>query len=167
MLKKYSELTKEQKEQIKVMYSDPSIPEAYLYNYDDNGNYHGRQYAPPSGKDEKVGIYGTIIAESTFDEKNIDKEHNIEPPKGLDKEHNRHPGRNIDPEHDIRKVKRVHEKLVTPNDKPYPKDVPLYSGNKQASGPEKPAVIDKPEEVVKPVVEKKAVKKVVRKAKKK
>jgi hypothetical protein len=65
MLKKYSELTKEQKEQIKAMYSDPSVPEAYLYNYDDNGVYHGRQYAPPSGKDEKVGIYGTIVAEST------------------------------------------------------------------------------------------------------
>jgi hypothetical protein len=65
MLKKYSELTKEQKIQIGAMYSDPSIPEAYLYNFDENGNYHGRQYAPPSGIDNKVGIYGTIVSEST------------------------------------------------------------------------------------------------------
>lgn len=58
-LKKYDELTQEQKDKIKVMYSDPSMPEQYLYNFDENGNYHGRQYAHP----------GTTHAESTIPEK--------------------------------------------------------------------------------------------------
>jgi hypothetical protein len=63
-LKTYDELTPEQKEKVKVMYSDQNTVKMYLYNFDDKG-YHGRQYAPPTGKDEEVGIYGTIVAEST------------------------------------------------------------------------------------------------------
>ena len=66
-LKKYSELTEEQKEKVKVMYSDLTDQEQYLYDFDNNGEYHGRQYTPPSGKDEKTGLpYGTIRAESKF-----------------------------------------------------------------------------------------------------
>lgn len=67
-LKKFSELTVKQKEKVKVMYSDLTSQEQYLYNFDDNGDYHGRQYAPPSGVDEKVGPYGTVLAESTVPE---------------------------------------------------------------------------------------------------
>lgn len=62
MLKKYSELTKEQKSKVQVMYSDPSNLEMYLYNFDENGNYHGRQFTPEMG---------VIHAESTVPEKDI------------------------------------------------------------------------------------------------
>ena len=66
-LKKYSELTEAEKGRVKVMYSDLTNQEQYLYDFDNNGEYHGRQYAPPSGKDEKTGLpFGTIHAESKF-----------------------------------------------------------------------------------------------------
>ena len=47
MLKKYNELTDEEKERVKVMYSNLTSQSQYLYNFDDNGHYSGRQYAPP------------------------------------------------------------------------------------------------------------------------
>jgi len=68
MLKKYSELTEEEKKKVFIMFSDQTTVEMYLYNFDKDGGFHGRQYTPPSGKDEKVGIYGTIVAESTVPE---------------------------------------------------------------------------------------------------
>ena len=72
-LKKYSELTKEQQEKVKVMYSDLTTVEQYLYNFDDNGDYKGRQYAPPSGKDAKVGIFGAIHAQPAGEEPSVEE----------------------------------------------------------------------------------------------
>lgn len=63
MLKPYKELTNAQKKQVAVMYSDLTGQEQYLYNFDDNGKYIGRQYAPPSGKTESGVPFGTIHAE--------------------------------------------------------------------------------------------------------
>ena len=74
-LKKYSELTEQEKKLVAVMYSDQSNLEHYLYNFDGE-KYSGRQYAPPSGKDEKVGLFGTIHAEgveSTKKESPVEK----------------------------------------------------------------------------------------------
>lgn len=48
-LKKYDELTREQQARVSVMYSDKNTVTQYLYNFDNQGNYHGRQYAPPVG----------------------------------------------------------------------------------------------------------------------
>ena len=44
-LKKYNELTKEEQEKVKVMYSDLTTVEQYLYNFDKD-KYLGRQYHP-------------------------------------------------------------------------------------------------------------------------
>ena len=74
MLKKYSELTEEQQKKVGLMYSDKDTVGMYLYNFDEHGDYHGRQYAPPSGKDEKMGVFGTIHAESTVLDKEETKE---------------------------------------------------------------------------------------------
>lgn len=47
MLKKFDELTDEEKGKVQVMYSDLSNLKMYLYNFDKDGGYHGRQYTPP------------------------------------------------------------------------------------------------------------------------
>jgi hypothetical protein len=60
MLKKYDELTKEQKEKVKVMYSDLDTLKQYLYNFDDNGKYTGRQYTPPEGETKSGIHFGSI-----------------------------------------------------------------------------------------------------------
>lgn len=49
MLKKYDELTEEEKKKVTLMYSDKDTVQMYLYNFDEHGNYHGRQYIPPVG----------------------------------------------------------------------------------------------------------------------
>ena len=66
-LKKYDELTDIEKAKVHVMYSDLTTVTQYLYNFDKD-KYLGRQYTPPSGKDEKVGIFGTIHAEPLISE---------------------------------------------------------------------------------------------------
>lgn len=58
-LKKYDDLTGEQREKVRVMYSDQETVQHYLYNFDENGNYHGRQFTPETG---------VIHAESTVKE---------------------------------------------------------------------------------------------------
>lgn len=58
-LKKYDELTDVEKKKVSVMYSDQLTVEQYLYNFDEKGEYHGRQYFHP----------GTTHAESTVVEK--------------------------------------------------------------------------------------------------
>lgn len=73
-LKKYDELTEVEKEKVKVMYSDLTDQSQYLYNFDNNGEYHGRQYTPPSGVDEKVGMYGVLYPESTFPDLKVTEE---------------------------------------------------------------------------------------------
>lgn len=45
-LKKYSELSEEQKKRVHVMYSNPVNLEMYLYNFDEHNKYHGRQFLP-------------------------------------------------------------------------------------------------------------------------
>jgi len=55
MLKKYNELTDEEKKRVSVMYANLTNQGQYLYNFGDDGHYHGRQYAPPL----------TVIAEPT------------------------------------------------------------------------------------------------------
>ena len=84
-LKKYDELTKEQRAKVQVMYSDLTTLVQHLYNFDDNGDYKGRQYVPPSGKDEKVGIFGTIHAQSVGLDKRPDP---IENPDVIEKSYN-------------------------------------------------------------------------------
>lgn len=44
MLKPYKDLTEAQKKQVAVMYSDLTSQEQYLYNFDENGKYLGRQF---------------------------------------------------------------------------------------------------------------------------
>ena len=82
MLKKYKELTAEQKKQVSVMYSDPGVLEQYLYNFDENGNYHGRQYNPPEGETEGGIHFGRLHIELE-DKKEEVKE--VEKPKKLAK----------------------------------------------------------------------------------
>jgi len=48
MLKPYDDLTGEQKIKVTKMYSDLSTLRRFLYDFDDNGHYNGRQKALPS-----------------------------------------------------------------------------------------------------------------------
>ena len=45
-LKQYKELTEKEKKLVTVMFSDQTTVEQYLYNFDNDGKYLGRQYAP-------------------------------------------------------------------------------------------------------------------------
>lgn len=42
-MKKYDELTDEQKKQVSVMYADKTPLDEFVYDFDDNGNFHGRK----------------------------------------------------------------------------------------------------------------------------
>ena len=59
-LKKFDELTEDEKKQISYMYSDLTSQEQYLYNFDDNGKYVGRQYEPPAGETKEGLHFGRI-----------------------------------------------------------------------------------------------------------
>lgn len=62
-LKKYDELTEAEKQKVKVMYSDQSTVQNYLYNFDGE-KYIGRQFYIPEQKDEKFDFpTGTVHAE--------------------------------------------------------------------------------------------------------
>ena len=67
-LKKYDELSDIEKAKVHVMYSDLTTVEQYLYNFDKD-KYLGRQYVPPSGKDEKAGLFGSIRNDPLVEEK--------------------------------------------------------------------------------------------------
>ena len=75
-LKKYNELTKEEQEKVKVMYSDLTTVEQYLYNFDKD-KYRGRQSVPVAGiiysefiVPDKTQEYGIVYPE---DDKPEDK----------------------------------------------------------------------------------------------
>ena len=49
MLKRYDELTAEQKKLVALMYSDHETLAQFRYNFDDKGKYIGRQFMPETG----------------------------------------------------------------------------------------------------------------------
>ena len=46
MLKKYEQLTEVERKKVQVMYSDQTTVTQYLYNFEDDGTYRGRQFVP-------------------------------------------------------------------------------------------------------------------------
>ena len=75
MLKKYSELTEEEKKKVSIMYSDQETVQHYLYNFDDKGQYHGRQFAPKEGVLVAESTVGEKVEEVTEEAKEEVKEH--------------------------------------------------------------------------------------------
>lgn len=77
MLKKYEELTDEEIKKVSLMYSNHDTLAMFLYNFDEHGNYHGRQtYVPPVTKEvAHVGSFHlTKDTPAEIEEKSVEED---------------------------------------------------------------------------------------------
>lgn len=95
MLKKYDELTEEQKSMVHLMYSDKDTVQMYLYNFEGD-KYRGRQYNPPEGETKDGIHFGRLHIE-------------VEPKEEKEEDKDKLPEKMIDTE-PVKKVSRKSKK---------------------------------------------------------
>ncbi len=78
-LKKYDELTEAEQKKIMIMYqfSSEDTVGMYLYNFDDNGNFHGRQFYVPDTTKEIAHLGSLHLTKDTpaeIEEKSLEED---------------------------------------------------------------------------------------------